>query len=253
MLTNANSVFFNFSDEDKKLFDPVQHEHWDNIKKYYEKLKKECLSEVYLPQSGSHRGWITSRVNFHVSQSLMRLLYLTEEFCNSANAFNSVATAALAKSITEVPLHIGYIVWILSECRDFEKIRQELHKISFGNRDPKTGLTTSGKITHKELYTRSDQMLQKLFKDEPSKINIVESFYKDSNATGHHNYEACMLTGIQNKDTWKAGDRKELFIFFSNKIFPFFLHCDATLGISSILLNAIKYHLENLPENFTKR
>ncbi len=247
---NSKSIDFNYTNGDRKLFTDDQHRHWDNIKENYFVLSKKILLKVVLPQTGSHKGWITSRVELHVSQSLMRILYLVEEFCHASENFNSVAVAALVKSISEIPLHLGYIVWVLSENHDFEKIRTELRKISFGNINPKSGLTGSLKITQRELYERSDQMMRKFFKDQPG-FDIFESLYKDSNAIGHHNYEARMLTGIQNGDTWKAGDRKELFVFFSNNIFQIFMYCDAALSMSKILLSAIDHYLSHLPENFT--
>jgi len=250
MLTNVDSIEFNYSEEDKKLFKPEQREHWKNIQRHYLDLRKKCLQEITLPQSGTHREWITSRVNYHTSPSLIRLLYLTEGFCNSSKTFNAVSSAVLVKAMVEIPLHLGYITWILSEHNSFEEIKSELHKLAFGNRDPESGLTTSGKVTQKILYTRSDEMVKKIFKKNPSAINIFESLYKDANATGHHNYEARMLTGIQNKDTWKAKDRKESFVFFSNNIFQFFMHCDAVLGMSGLLLKAIDHYLSHLPLNF---
>jgi len=251
MQTNLDRVVFDYSETERKLFDPKQYKYWDNIEKNYFKIKEQIVSEVNLPQSCSHKEWITSRVHLNVSQSLMRLLYLTEEFCNASNTFNSASSAALIKSIVEIPLYLGYIVWILDENHDFDKVRSELHKIAFGNRDSNSGLTISGKVTHKDLYTKSDYIIEKLFQKDKSTIKIFERLYKDSNATGHHNFEARMLTGIQNKDTWRAGDRKELFVFFSNTVFPFFMHCDAALGISTILLKAINHDLDHLPNNFT--
>lgn len=252
MQTNISSINFDYSERDKKLFQPETHKHWENISKDYNILRKKRIKKIDLVQSGSHKDWITSRVNLHVSQSLFRMLYLVEEFRNSTVSFNSVAGAALIKSIVEIPLHFGYILWVLSEIHDFEKIRTELGKIAFGNRSEKSGLTTSGKITHAELYKKSDTMIKKLFKGKDSDIQIFESMYKDANATGHHNYEARMLTGIQNKDIWKAGDRKKLFVFFSNNIFPFFMHCDAALSMSTVLLKAIDHYLKHMPTNFDK-
>jgi hypothetical protein len=250
MLTNLDSIDFAYSEEDRKLFESEQYEHWDNIQKHYIKIRKRFKLEVHLPQTGTHKEWIRSRVDMHVAQSLMRLLYLVEEFCSASLAFNSVAAASLIKSMAEIPLHLGYIVWVLREHNDFEKIRIELGKIAFGNIDPKSGLTTSGKISNKDLYIKSDIVINKMFEDNSSERGIFESIYKDSNATGHHNYEGRMLTGIQNKDIWKAGDRKSLFLFFSNKVFQIFLHCDVILGMTTVLLKAIDHYLDQLPINF---
>ncbi len=245
--TNTDQILFDFKDEDSKLFDPEQQKYWRHIETSYIELKSRCLLTAELPQTGTHKDWIKSRVNLHVSQSLMRLLYLLEEFCCSCKNFNGVSAAALVKAMVEVPLHFGYMTWILTEHNEFEKVRFELNKVAFGNRDSLSGLTTSSKITQKVFYTRADEMMKKLFKDEPAAMNVFERLYKDANATGHHNYEARMLTGIQNGELWKAGDRKELFVFFSSKIFQFFLYCDTIVTMTSFFIKAIDHYLEYLP------
>ena len=251
--TNLNSIALNFSEEDKKLFSEEQKRHWENIQKFYEKLQKRCLPEVKTPISASHKIWITARVNLHTTTSLMRLLYLVEGFRDVSEKFNGVASAVFIKAMTEVPLHLGHLVWILSEHNDFESIRAELSKLAFGNRDKGVGLTVSSKISQKDLYTHSDAMIKKFFKDQPSTINIFETLYKEANATGHHNYEGRnLLCGVQNDDTWRAKDRKEWFKFISNNIFQFFMHCDAILGMSDVFLSAIDHYLNQMPENFNK-
>lgn len=251
--TNTNSISFVFSEDDTKLFNDDQKRHWENIQKFYEKLQKRCLPEIEIPISASHKTWITARVNLHTTTSLMRLLYLVEGFCDVSKKFNGVASAVFIKAMTEVPLHLGYLVWILSEHNDFESIRAELSKLAFGNRDKGVGLTVSSKISQKDLYTHSDAMIKKFFKDQPSTINIFETLYKEANATGHHNYEGRnLLCGVQNNDTWHAKDRKEWFVFISNNIFQFFMHCDAILGMSNVFLGAMDHYLSQMPENFNK-
>ena len=183
----------------------------------------------------------------------MRLLYLVEGFCEASEGFNPVNTAVFVKAMVEIPLHLGYLVWILDTYKDFDSIKNELSKIAFGNRDEKTGLTISSKISQKTFYSRSDEMIRKFFKDEPSKIDIFETLYKEANATGHNNYEGRnLLCGVQNGDTWRAKDRKEWFVFISNNIFRFFMQCDAVLGMSDIILKALDHYLKQLPDNFTK-
>lgn len=251
--TNINLIAFDFSEEDKKLFSDDQKQHWANIENFYEKLKNRCLPEIEIPASASHKKWITARVNLHTTTSLMRLLYLAEGFCGVSKNFNAVASAVFAKGMIEIPLHLGHLAWILAEHNDFESIRTELHKLAFGNRNKETGLTTSSKISQKDLYTHSDEMIKKLFKGQSTTINIFETLYKEANATGHHNYEGRnVLCGVQNNDIWHAKDRKEWFVFISNNIFQFFMYCDATMEMSDIFLKAIDHYLNQLPENFKK-
>lgn len=251
--TNISSINFVFNEEDKNLFGDDQKRHWESIQNFYEKLQKRCLPEIEIPISASHKTWITARVNLHIATSLMRLLYLTEGFCDMSVKFNAVSSAVFIKAMTEIPLHLGHLVWILSEHNDFESIRAELFKLAFGNRDERVGLTVSSKISQKDLYTHADAMIKKFFKDQSSTINIFETLYKEANATGHHNYEGRnLLCGVQNDGTWQAKDRKEWFVFISNNIFQFFMHCDAILGMSDVFLNAIDHYLNQLPENFKK-
>jgi hypothetical protein len=251
--TNTNSINLVFNEEDTKLFSDDQKRHWENTQKFYGKLRERCLPDIEIPISTSHKKWITARVNLHTTTSLMRLLYLVEGFCDVSKKFNAVASAVFVKAMTEIPLHLGYLVWILAEHNDFESIRTELSKLAFGNRDKGVGLTVSSKISQKDLYTHADAMIKKFFKDQPSTINIFETLYKEANATGHHNYEGRnLLCGVQNDDTWHAKDRKEWFVFMSNNIFQFFMHCDAILGMSDVFLNAIDYYLNQMPENFNK-
>ncbi len=254
MNLNKKQIKFLYSKEHKNLFNSQQLVHFSSIEKIYIKLLSRCVPQVDLPVSTTHKKWIASRVNLHVNTSIMRLLYLTENFCDASKKFNAPAVAVLVKAMLEIPLHMGYLVWILSEARNlgFEKIRIELDKIAFGNRDKNTGLTYSGKINAKTYYERADAMVKKLFKDYPESINIFEKMYKESNATGHHNHEAQMLCGIQNGGSWKAKDRMELFQLFTNSIFQFFMHCDALLGMTDIFLSAIDHYLENLPDYFEK-
>jgi hypothetical protein len=251
MNTNKDSIAFDFSVEDRKIFNDEQREDWDQIESSYEDLKKLCQTKIDIPITGSHKEWIAARVNLHVTPSIMRLLYLTESFCDATAEFNSVTSAVLIKAMAEIPLHLGYLVWILDSKKDFESIRVELSKIAFGNRNPKTGLTVSSNISQKTLYSRSDEMIKKFFKDQTSEINILEELYKDANATGHHNYEGRnMLCGLQNNGTWLAKDRKELFLFYSKNIFHFFMYCETILSMSKIFLSAIDFYLKELPDNF---
>ena len=155
--------------------------------------------------------------------------------------------------MVEIPLHLGFLVWIISENNDFEKIRKQLDKIAFGNIDKKTKLTSISKVNGKELYEKTDMILKKLFKKEGGSYDIFEIIYKEANALGHHNYEGRnMLCGLQNhkEGVWYAKDRKELFQFYSNNIFQFFLSCDTILFMSDVLLTGIDYYLNNLPEYF---
>ncbi len=251
--TTANSITFRYSEEDKRLFKDDQKQRWKSIEHFYQKLRERCLEEVDIPISASHKAWISARVNLHITTSLMRLLYLTESLRDASINFNSVAAAIHIKAMVEIPLHLGYLVWILDGHGDFQSIRRELSKIAFGNRDKQTGLTASNKISQRTFYTRSDAMIKKFFKDEPSNINIFETLYKEANATGHHNYEARnLLCGVQNNDVWCVKDRKEWFVFISNNIFQFFMHCEAILGMSQVFLETIDHYVSQLPENFSK-
>lgn len=247
--TNINSISFSFSKKDRSLFDESQQQYWQDIEKFYTKLKKRCKNKIYLPQTGTHKEWVVSRIDYYTTPSLMRLLYLTEAFCDSAENFNAVSCASLIKSIAEIPLCLGHIVWVLDKQYDFETIRKELKKIEFGNRDSKTKLSFSGGILHKDLYKHSDEIRRKLFKDNSSAINIFEALYKEANMIGHHSYEARMLCGIQDKDFWEVKDRKEQFVFFSSNIFQFFLYCYTIMSMSDVFMNAIDHYLKHLPDS----
>ncbi len=253
MNTNSKIISFDYNLDDQKLFDEHQKRHWENIQRYYKSLGALCLDEVHIPISASHKDWISARVNQHATSSLMRLLYLAESFCDASKNFNSVTAAVHIKAMAEIPFHLGYLVWILAEHSDFQSIKEELGKIAFGDREKKTGLTAHSKISQKTFYQIGDKMMRKFFKSDPKQIDLLEHIYKEANATGHHNYEARMLVGIQNNGTWKAKDRKESFVFFSNNIFQFFLNCDAILMTSSIFMDALQHYLENLPQYFPEK
>lgn len=249
MKTTLEKIEFNYAKEDKLLFKNDQDKHWENIETYYKKLRSLINPKLTLSEGGNHKNWIGERVRMHYSQSIIRLLYLTESFRNSALEFNSVASAVHIKAMVEIPLHLGYLLWIVSENDNFNKIREELDKLAFGNRENGVGLTTTPRISHKILYTKSDEMIKKIFKDENQTINIFETLYKESNATGHHNYEARnLLIGVQNDKEWVIKDRKEWFIFLSSNIFQFFLFCNTSLGMSFVLIDAIEHYLDQMPE-----
>lgn len=250
IITNTESIKFDYHNEDVMLFNTNQKRHWKNIEEFYEKLRKRCLNEVEIPISASHKVWITARVNQHVTSSLMRLLYLTELYRDSAIKFNAVGCAANIKAMVEIPLHLGYLTWILDKHQTFEGIRIGLSKITSGEKDIDTKLTGRSKISQKVFCQRADGMMEKLFKNQPSTIKIFKTIYKETNATGHHNWEGRMLVGWKNGDVWRAKDRKEAFIFLNNNIFQSFLFCDIILGTSNIFLKALDYYLEQLPENF---
>jgi len=249
MKTNPYKISFDYNYNDQIFFDEHQKRHWENIQKNYENLRSLCLDEIYIPVSASHKDWISARVSQHATTSLMRLLYLVESFRDATKNFNAVAAAVHIKAMAEIPFHLGYLVWILAKHSTFQSIKEELGKIAFGNKGKETGLTASSKISQKTFYRVGDKMMREFFKDDPKQVNILEYIYKEANATGHHNYEARMLVGLQNNGTWKAKDRKESFVFYCNNIFQFFLHCDAILSTSSIFMNALEYYLKNLPES----
>lgn len=252
MNLNKTIIKFSFSEADKKLFEPVQKTHIKNIENNYTKLYLRCQNEIFIPTQVTHKEWVTSRVQLHANTSIMRLLYLTEAFCQSSKNFNSVAVASLIKSMTEIPLHIGYLIWVISENSDFEIIRRRLNDLAFGDRDQKTGLTYRSKIRGKELCEKTDLVVKKHFNRNE---DFFKWLYQESNAIGHHNYEGReMLSGLMDKQGfWHAKDRKELFLFYSNKIFQFFFYCDSILGMTSILLNAMDHYLKQLPDYYKKQ
>ena len=251
MNTILTAISFNYSGTDKALFKNDQERNWKNIEDFYIKLRSRCKDELRLSDGGTHKEWITQRVEIHMITSLMRLLYLTESFRDSSIKFNVAAVAIHIKAMVEIPLHLGYLVWILSSNSKFEEIRAELAKIAWGTRDEDTGLTSKASISQKTFYTRADEMVEKHFKDQSSTIKIFRTVYKEANATGHHNYEGRnLLMGVQKDDTWKSKERKEWFVFLSSNIFPFFLHCATILSMSSFFVGAIDHYLDQLPEYF---
>ena len=248
METTLATVRFSYPEDDRRLFTDDQKRHWQNIESMYPKLRARCLPSIQLPQSGAHNKWVAARVNLHATSSVMRLLYLTESFVDACLKFNSVTVATHVKAMVEIPMHLGYLVWILDTHSDFQEIRKELANIAWGERDARTGLTFRAKISQKVFYSRADEMIRKFF-PEGQNINIFETIYKEANAIGHHNHESRnMLVGLMPHDTWQPKDRKEWFVFWSNNIFQFFLHCDAILGESHMFLNAIDHYLGQMPE-----
>ena len=251
MNTTPTSIFFNYSDADKVLFKNDQERHWKDIENFYIKLRARCKDELKLSDRGTHKEWITQRVEMHMVTSLMRLLYLVESFRDSAINFNVAAVAIHIKAMVEIPFHLGYLVWILSSHAKFEDMRTELAKLAWGNRDEDTGLTHQANITQNTFHIRADEMIEKHFKDQAATVKIFRTIYKEANATGHHNYEARnLLMGVQKDDVWAPKDRKEWFVFLSSSIFQFFLHCSTILIMSSFFVRAIDYYLENLPDRF---
>lgn len=251
MNTTSESISFDYSDSDRALFKNGQEKHLKEIEKFYLEIRSKCTHTLTISKSGTHKEWVTQRVEMHMITSLMRLLYLTESFRDSALKFNAVAVAVHVKAMVEIPLHLGYLVWILSSHSKFEDIRSEIIKLAWGIRDKDTGLTAKSNISQETFHTRADEMLEKHFKEEPSTIKIFRTLYKDANATGHHNFEARnVLIGVQKDEIWEIKDRKNWFIFLSSNIFQFFLEASTILAMSSIFVNVIDYYLAHLPDNF---
>lgn len=236
-----------YSKEERKLFPKTQQRFFSDIAKNYKLLHGQYVDTVILPESGTHKEWIAARVTMHVNSAIMRLLYLTESFAHSANAHNGVACSTLVKGMVEIPLHLGYLVWVLSSDHNFKKVRRELDKMAFGSRDAKTGLTSVSKVNNKEMYQKTDEQMGKLFEDKKI-TDIFERLYKESNAVGHHNYEATMFCGLQNGDTWHSKDRKENFIFLTSKIFQIFLYVSTILFMSNMFLKAIRHYQKHMPD-----
>lgn len=251
MFLNQEKISFEYSDADRKLFGPKQINDMESIKKCYSDLFRKIKVKNILPVEATHKEWITSRVHLHANTSIMRLLYLTEAFCQSANSFNSVSIAANIKSMMEIPLHMGYLVWIISKLNNFDAIRKELQKLAFGNRNPVTGLTDKPKVSGRDLSEKTDLIMEEHFDQVGSLFNLL---YKDSNAIGHHNFEGRdMLCGLQDdQGTWHAKDRKKHFQFYANNIFQFFLYGDVILSATGTLFNMMEHYLKHLPENFAK-
>src|SRR3989344_408055 len=91
--TTLLSVSFNYDRADRELFESDQQRQWHNIEDLYRKLRSRCLLETPLPVKCSPKEWLTTRCRFYETNSLMRLLYLTESFRDSAKKFNAVAAA----------------------------------------------------------------------------------------------------------------------------------------------------------------
>lgn len=248
--TNDSSIRFDYSNEEITLFNEDQKRHLENIEGMYPKLLARCHNNIEIPKSRTHKYWISQRVKLHIVTSLMRLLYLTESFRDASKQFNFVAAAVLVKAMVEIPLHLGYLAWILDSHSDFQSIKEELYKLSFGNRDSQTGLTTSAKISQKILYSRADEMMDKFFKDNPQTIKIFETLYKEANATGHHNYEGRNVSvGVMPDNVWEMRDRKIWFVFLTNNIFQCFLHTSTIFSMSFVFLDALDHYLNQLPDN----
>ncbi len=251
MNTTLESISFDYSDADKALFENGQDAHWQHIEEYYVTLRARCVDELKISESGTHKAWISQRVEMHMVTSIMRLLYLTESFRDASVKFNATAAAVHIKAMVEVPFHLGYLLWILCTHKKFEEMKAELAKVAWGIQDADTGLTGKANITQKDFYTHADEMIEKHFKDEPSTIKIFKTIYKEANAFGHHNFEGRnALVGVQKGDTWKPKDRKEWFIFMTSNIFQVFLYAGTILSMSSFFVNAIDHYLAELPDNF---
>lgn len=252
MNTTSEYIPFNYSDADKALFQNGQDKHWETIEAYYVKLRALCRDELKIQTEGTHKAWVTQRVEMHMVTSIIRLLYLTESFKDACLSFNAPAAAIHVKAMAEVPLHLGYLLSILTRHTKFSEIQDELKKLAWGIKDENSGLTTKASITQKALYERADEMAEEIFKSDPSEIKIFKTIYKEANATGHHNYEGRnVLIGVQNDDTWRIKDRKEWFVFISSNIFQFFLSSSAILSFSFIFCDAIEHYLAKLPEELS--
>ncbi|MEX0918486.1 MAG: hypothetical protein WDZ85_00740 [Candidatus Paceibacterota bacterium] len=255
MTTTLEVLSFEYSDEDVALFQNDQQRHWESIERYYPLLRLRCLDEIPTPIETSQREWITTRSNRLLTTSIMRLLYLAESFRDACLKFNGPATAIHAKAMIEPVLHISNIAWILEHHNaDFEQIRREFDQMAFGRRDG-GGLTTRARISNRQLYTRADELMQRLGNgaENTPDINVFETLYKEANATGHHNFEGRdILIGVTDKnDVWRPKDRKEWFIFMSSNIFQFFLHTSTVLSMSHIFVGMIDHYLNQLPERLS--
>jgi hypothetical protein len=255
MSTTLETIKFNYSEADAVLFENDQSRHWRRIEEYYSTLRERCLDEIPMPIEATHKVWVTSRVNRLLVTSIMRLLYLGESFCDSTLKFNTPSAAVHVKAMVEPVLHIANLAWILEHHHNsFEQIRIELDRMAFGNRA--TGeLTTSARITQKELYTRADDLMKGYGGSEAKdELNVFEILYKEANASGHHNFEGRdMLVGVTDKNNvWHPKNRKEWFVFISSNIFQFFLHTGVVFSMSTVFVNHIDHYLENMPESLPK-
>lgn len=256
MTTTLETLSFNYSNEDVTLFQNDQQRHWESIKKYYPLLRARCLEEIPTPVETNQGEWVTTRSNRLLTTSIMRLLYMGESFRDASIRFNGPAAAIHAKAMVEPVLHIANIAWILEHHNtNFEQIRREFDQAAFGQRD-RDGLTTRARISNRQLYTRADELMQRLGNGEEDTpdINVFETLYQEANATGHHNFEGRdILIGVTDKnDVWRPKDRKEWFIFMSSNIFQFFLHASTVFSMSYIFVGMIDHYLKQLPERLSR-
>jgi hypothetical protein len=253
MSTTSETINFNYSKEDAALFQNDQELHWRKTEEYYILLRGRCVDEIPTPIEATHKVWVTSRVNRLLVTSIMRLLYLAESFQDASLKFNAPSVAVHVKAMVEPVLHIANLAWILrNHPGDFEQIRSELHRMAHGRKDV-GGLTTSARISQKDLYTRADELMKSYSEEaEENEMNVFETIYKEANASGHHNFEGRdMLVGVTDKNhIWHPKDRKEWFVFMSSNIFPFFIHSGVIFSMSNIFISEIDHYLENIPETF---
>lgn len=252
MATTLEAISFNYSEEDAKLFQNEQDRHWRNIEEKYLLLRNRCMEEIPTPVQTTQNIWVRTRTNRLLTTSIMRLLYLTESFRDSAIQFNAPATAVQVKAMVEPGLHIANLAWVLENHRNnFDSIRVEFDRMAFGRRD-RGELTTRARISHRDLYRRADTLLSRLenTSGENHLINVFETIYQEANATGHHNFEGRdTLIGVTDtNNTWHPRDRKEWFTFMSSNIFQFFLHTSTIFTMSHIFIGMIDHYLEHLPE-----
>jgi len=193
----------------------MAREDFDFIDNYKKSIEKYIYTDIKMTdfKEPLERAF-QSRLQILLSSVLLRSLLLKEGLVTALNRNNFPSYYAILKSFIEVPALIGYLVHLVNENEDLNKIIQVMARLQLGTR--KAGSFSIGKrkainvlsmfkkldkvVKNMEASGKSIEEREKIFRGE----NNLTSIYKNVCNFGHINWPAHISVGIMKEGIWGA-------------------------------------------------
>lgn len=217
-------------------------EDFDIIDNYKESIEKYIYTDIKMTDfRDSIEKAFQSRLQILLSSVLLRSLLLKEGLVLALNNNNFPTYYAVLKSFLEVPALLGYLVYLIYNNQDLNKIILAMKKLQLGTRE--AGSLSVGKeeaLNILTMFEKLDSVLKGIAADgkdteEREKIlkgeDILTSTYKDICNFGHINWSAHLSVGILNKESiWEA---KKNALGYKEELYGFYMPA-FTIGISMV-------------------
>ena len=198
---------------------------FDLIDSYFDDIKGYIYTGIHMSDfKKSIEIAFKSRLLILISSVLNRSLLLKDAVVQALNDSNFPAFYAIDKSFMEIAALLGYIVYVIENENDYQKIMKKLERLYLGNKE--AGGFSVGQveaINVMTMFEKADKVFMAGVPTDhpPGGDRPLSESYANVCNYGHPNYNAHLSSGIMDHKTarWNAktdsdGYKTELYGFY---------------------------------------